>query len=974
MLFFSSFTTSKSNHDKKKKSEKLSKSDKKPSLIQINISEDENNPSEELKRDNSLPRPHSPSQNSKGSWSTGSATSALSDSSKSSGESSNNSRPQQISVRKSLFFEAVSNNVNRGSDSPGLVIPNIVIPNDDNRLSLSMESIQMESQNKFQLSAFLRDKILCTQGNALRYADMLCKHGIPSLDVLERRLQRDPELLLNIGFEEYDAQEIRDYLETNQNTNHNRASMSRLIHLDSNLSAISAESGAFSSYPGSPMSRLTSPRVAEGVLLNAAEVAKLYYDASQCSIFVALEQLKLQAADGNQLAQGFLMRMHAIGQGSVKKDLNKAQALADTVYPYLCELATDKTVDKTTLMYARYLIGCCISEGLNTKQSHADAVVWYRLSADHGYAAAQAYLGTCFYDGLGVEQDYTEAVKWYKLSAEQGFASAQCNLGLCYEQGHGVLQNNIEAVRWYRLGANQGHGASRYNLGYCYEKGIGVTKNFEEAICLYIESAEKEYAPAQYVLGNFFATGRESLPQDLQKSFQYYYRGAENGHPAAQYKLALCYEQGIGIPANVDEALLWYRRSAREGHVPSKIKVVLLTSAISGERSGLSSPESSTTSDQFEKMLQHLSSSDHICASPTDSNSSATSAITPRSYGSQRSMDDEDLEMMPTPKAILELGICYEQGKGIEPDYQMALQWYTVSAIEGEHAEAQFRLGLYHELGTNGAEKDIIQALQWYRQAATNNHPIAAYKIGICYEKGHANIEKNENFAITFYKQSAELGYAPAQHQLGLCHFNGIGGLKKATKEAVHWYQLAAEQGYPPAINSLGFCYFHGHHLNKNLKLAIKLYKLAADSGYVVALNNLGHCYLQGLGVQKNDVMAFRLFKIAAKLGYAPAQNNVGNCYFDGIGVMRNPQLAFGWYKLAAEQSHTTAQYNLGYCFEKGYGCEKVSLKEAIKYYHLAAIKGNRKAIIAIRKFPKNLANYNKEAASSNSNLATVSQ
>eukprot|EP01040_Poterioochromonas_malhamensis_P012475 gene12475-13648_t len=710
MMFFSSFTTNKTNNAKKKKSEKLSKSDKKPSLIQIDISEDENNPSEELKRDNSLPRPHSPSQNSKGSWSTGSATSALSDSSKSSGESSNSSRPQQISVRKSLFFEAVSNNVSRGNDSPGPVIPNIVIPNDDNRLSLSMESIQMESQNKFQLSAFLRDKILCTQGNALRYADMLCKHGIPSLEVLERRLQRDPELLLNIGFEEYDAQEIREYLETNQNTNHNRASMSRLIHLDSNLSAISAESGAFSSYPGSPMSRLTSPRVAEGVLLNATEVAKLYYDASQCSIFVALEQLKLQAADGNQLAQGFLMRMHAIGQGSVKKDLNKAQALADTVYPYLCELATDKTVDKTTLMYARYLIGCCISEGLNTKQT---------------------------------------------------------------------------------------------------------TKNFEEAICLYIESAEKEYAPAQYILGNFFATGRESLPQDLQKSFQYYYRGAENGHPAAQYKLALCYEQGIGIPANVDEALLWYRRSAREGHVPSKIKVVLLTSAISGERSGLSSPESSTTSDQFEKMLQHLSSSDHICASPIDSNSSATSAITPRSYGSQRSMDDEDLEMMPTPKAILELGICYEQGKGIEPDYQMALQWYTVSAIEGEHAEAQFRLGLYHELGTNGAEKDIIQALQWYRQAASNNHPIAAYKIGICYEKG-------------------------------FCYFHGH-HLNKNLKLAIKLYKLAADSGYVVALNNLGHCYLQGLGVQKNDVMAFRLFKIAAKLGYAPAQNNISSGCMQSI-------------------------------------------------------------------------------------------------------------------------------
>ena len=42
--------------------------------------------------------------------------------------------------------------------------------------------------------------------------------------------------------------------------------------------------------------------------------------------------------------------------------------------------------------------------------------------------------------GQGVPQDYAEAVKWYRLAAEQGFAMAQDNLGLMYKNGQGVPQ------------------------------------------------------------------------------------------------------------------------------------------------------------------------------------------------------------------------------------------------------------------------------------------------------------------------------------------------------------------------------------------------------------------------------------------------------------------------------------------------------------------------------------------------------
>jgi TPR repeat protein len=49
-----------------------------------------------------------------------------------------------------------------------------------------------------------------------------------------------------------------------------------------------------------------------------------------------------------------------------------------------------------------------------------------------------------------------EAIKWYTLAAEAGFARAQYNLGNCYFRGAGVSVNKREAVKWLPLAVKGG--------------------------------------------------------------------------------------------------------------------------------------------------------------------------------------------------------------------------------------------------------------------------------------------------------------------------------------------------------------------------------------------------------------------------------------------------------------------------------------------------------------------------------------
>lgn len=136
------------------------------------------------------------------------------------------------------------------------------------------------------------------------------------------------------------------------------------------------------------------------------------------------------------------------------------------------------------------LLGTCYCE----LEDSANALKWWRKSAEQGCETAQSTLATEFYEGNFLAQDYTEAVKWWRKIAEQGewdVNRALCGLGDCYSEGKGVPQDYAEAVKWYRKAANMGSPWGQYELGNCYYKGKGVPQDYNEAAKWWRKAAEK---------------------------------------------------------------------------------------------------------------------------------------------------------------------------------------------------------------------------------------------------------------------------------------------------------------------------------------------------------------------------------------------------------------------------------------------------------------------------------------------------
>jgi hypothetical protein len=123
--------------------------------------------------------------------------------------------------------------------------------------------------------------------------------------------------------------------------------------------------------------------------------------------------------------------------------------------------------------------------------------------------------------------------------------------------------------------------------------------------------------------------------------------------------------------------------------------------------------------------------------------------------------------------ALFNLGLCYANGKGLDPeDAVQAVEYYRQAAAKG-HAEALCQLGFCYDTG-KGVAPDAVQAVEFYRQAAAKGHTGALCLLGFCYDTGKG-VAPDAVQAMEYYRQAAAKGYERTQYNLGACYANGKG-------------------------------------------------------------------------------------------------------------------------------------------------------------------------------------------------------
>jgi len=130
-------------------------------------------------------------------------------------------------------------------------------------------------------------------------------------------------------------------------------------------------------------------------------------------------------------------------------------------------------------------------------------------------------LASLYFTGNGTARNLDEAVRYYRLAADQGYAPAQVSLGIRYRNGEGVAADDAEANRLFNLAAEQGNAAGQYQVGLAYANARGVQQDFTRAIEMMQLAAEQLYVPAMYTLGVAYRSG-QGLTVSAIESFRWF--------------------------------------------------------------------------------------------------------------------------------------------------------------------------------------------------------------------------------------------------------------------------------------------------------------------------------------------------------------------------------------------------------------------------------------------------------------------
>lgn len=60
-------------------------------------------------------------------------------------------------------------------------------------------------------------------------------------------------------------------------------------------------------------------------------------------------------------------------------------------------------------------------------------------------------------------------------------------------------------------------------------------------------------------------------PEDAGEAVKWYRKAAEQGNAAAQWRLAVMYDQGDGVSQDFKKAVEWFQRSAEQGIAPAQL-------------------------------------------------------------------------------------------------------------------------------------------------------------------------------------------------------------------------------------------------------------------------------------------------------------------------------------------------------------------------------------------------------------------
>lgn len=440
---------------------------------------------------------------------------------------------------------------------------------------------------------------------------------------------------------------------------------------------------------------------------------------------------------------------------------------------------------------------------------------------------AEAALPLAFYNAMDSDPaKQAQALATARREAGAGNAEAALLLGIMYERGIAVAANPVEALYWYQQASI--NPVNAFILGTYYSEGKGVGKDLQKGKELLQQAADAGFSYASLNLAILQHNSGESFLDELNKSRQegnskaallladyyllqandpekmkeardIYQYLADKGDKDGQLKLAFLYDRGLGGEASSEKAAQWYTFAAEQGQ---PVAQYLLGQLYQTGRIG-KAPDYDSAKKWYKMAQAHY-----------------------------------------TPASIA-LGYIFDT---VEDDYLNAAENYQLAVTAGDPI-AQFNLGLIYEDG-KGIPVDQQKARELYTQSAEQGYSRAMTRLAGVYFRQH-NIQQ----ALHWYKKAAALGENFAQYHLGLLSETAV-GTKLNFADAVKYYQLSSDQGNEKAKLALARMYQYGLGVAKDQAHAADLYRELAANNNAFAQYQLAIIYADGLTGERSPQQA----------------------------------------------------------------------------------------------------------------------
>jgi len=451
----------------------------------------------------------------------------------------------------------------------------------------------------------------------------------------------------------------------------------------------------------------------------------------------------------------------------------------------------------------QFEVGACYYDGDKIKQDYEKAFYWFNKSAEQGHARSQFFLGHMFFSGRGVSQNYKQSVEWFTKSAEQGDADAQNYLGHIYAEGKAVKKDFKKAVSWLKKAIEQGNSTAWCELGSIYRDETYELHDYVKAIKFFTKAIEFGVPPLSNIAIanlNSMHIDEQGKTRDFLIAVEPISKLAQQGNPYAQFFLGTIYSDYSEPTGDLFKSFEWFFKAAEQGH---ELSILKLKSSL--YYFGNILKDGDDLLEYYKKTIDGLPQYLYQMGSLKLASGKTEQAIRFITQAAEKG----------DHKAQVKLGLIFYQGEGIEQDYKKSFYWANKAATQG-NPQGELLLGEIYRLG-NGVTQNYQKSFEWFFKAAEHGNANAQYNLFRLYVLGEG-IPKNFNKGFEWLLKSADQGFRQAQYMAGMSYYDGADvGVTQNYEESFKWFTKAAEAGHPESQFQLGCSYILGKGTEANV-------------------------------------------------------------------------------------------------------------------------------------------------------------